>query len=692
MTPDPKDGIRSVDRTTNCRKQLVGSNEAADAYSVRSTNPTEQDESSSPPSRSRQAVVHFPSRPGFEEQKSFCKFGIDQPLVLDFVRKDGLSHSCSCPSAMDRTAFTISNNGPAAKFATLGSPSQAGSRRASLISEEDILKQRLIQKQFRHFFQNSRSRRQSLKANDQALVDLREWQQNRGAQSKYRFMIHPQGKFRMRWELVIVVLSVINCLIIPISVAYFRHFEPLSVMIFNLLSDIVFCIDIGLNFITGYEDKENVHSMVTMDPIKVRNHYLAGWFMVDFISSCPVDNLILPFIHLNSTDKHLSSSRTVYIAKFLALLRLLRICRLVRYLSRCQESFYTSSSWIYIRILNLSLLMLLVAHWNACLQFLVNFCLGFPDRCWIAQSNLQDAEWFEQWCWSLFNSVSQMFSISYGRVTPDTLVDVWFTMVGMLTGASVYALILANIATMWQHADVSRKLHRHKMREVEDYMSFRRFPRELRTRVRDYFERRYRGHVFNEDDILESMSDPLRESVMLHNCHATIRMVPFFATAEPAFINELVTKLRFDFYQPEDVIVSEGTIGTKMFFLQTGKVSVLNQDGRSLATLEDGSYFGELCLLIQCKRNAIVKAKTHCSIFTLGYEEFHEVLSRFPLIRSALETLTNDILETRERTMSAIQDNDETVASWSEFAARASKEDLRRVEIDKMCSDHFKGS
>lgn len=48
---------------------------------------------------------------------------------------------------------------------------------------------------------------------------------------------------------------------------------------------------------------------------------------------------------------------------------------------------------------------------------------------------------------------------------------------------------------------------------------------------------------------------------MLHNCHATIRMVPFFATAEPAFINELVTKLRFDFYQPEDVIVSEGTIG-----------------------------------------------------------------------------------------------------------------------------------
>lgn len=70
----------------------------------------------------------------------------------------------------------------------------------------------------------------------------------------------------MRWELVIVVVSVINCLVIPISVAYFRHFEPLSVMIFNLLSDIVFCIDIGLNFITG--EKQSLIFVEHMNNLK----------------------------------------------------------------------------------------------------------------------------------------------------------------------------------------------------------------------------------------------------------------------------------------------------------------------------------------------------------------------------------------------------------------------------------------
>ena len=73
-----------------------------------------------------------------------------------------------------------------------------------------------------------------------------------------------------------------------------------------------------------------------------------------------------------------------------------------------------------------------------------------------------------------------------------------------------------------------------------------------------------------------------------------------------------------------DLAVSFVT-GTKMFFLQSGKVTVENQNGELIATLEDGSYFGELALLMTCKRNATVRAKVHCSVFTLGFEDFHEV-------------------------------------------------------------------
>ena len=44
---------------------------------------------------------------------------------------------------------------------------------------------------------------------------------------------------------------------------------------------------------------------------------------------------------------------------------------------------------MYARVLNLALLMVIVSHWNGCIQFLVNYCLGFPPNCWIAISGLQ---------------------------------------------------------------------------------------------------------------------------------------------------------------------------------------------------------------------------------------------------------------------------------------------------------------
>lgn len=42
-------------------------------------------------------------------------------------------------------------------------------------------------------------------------------------------------------------------------------------------------------------------------------------------------------------------------------------------------------------------------------------------------------------------------------------------------------------------------------------MAYRKLPRDLRTRITDYFEHRYQGKFFNEDMILDELSERLRE-------------------------------------------------------------------------------------------------------------------------------------------------------------------------------------
>lgn len=68
--------------------------------------------------------------------------------------------------------------------------------------------------------------------------------------------------------------------------------------------------------------------------------------------------------------------------------------------------------------------------------------------------------------------------------------------------------------------------------------------------------------------------------------------MPFFTNADPNFVSEVVTKLKFEVYQPGDFIIREGTIGTRMYFIQEGIVDIVTKNGEVATSLSDGSYFG----------------------------------------------------------------------------------------------------
>lgn len=67
--------------------------------------------------------------------------------------------------------------------------------------------------------------------------------------------------------------------------------------------------------------------------------------------------------------------------------------------------------------------------------------------------------------------------------------------------------------------------------------------------------------------------------------------MPLFANADPNFVTAMLTKLKFEVFQPGDYIIREGTVGKKMYFIQHGVVSVLTKGNKEMK-LSDGSYFG----------------------------------------------------------------------------------------------------
>ncbi|KAG5889168.1 hypothetical protein JTB14_010810 [Gonioctena quinquepunctata] len=94
-----------------------------------------------------------------------------------------------------------------------------------------------------------------------------------------------------------------------------------------------------------------------------------------------------------------------------------------------------------------------------------------------------------------------------------------------------------------------------------------------------------------------------------------------------------------------DIIIKEGTIGTKMYFIQEGIVDIVMANGEVATSLSDGSYFGEICLLTNARRVASVRSETYCNLFSLSVDHFNAVLDQYPLMRRTMESVAAERFE-----------------------------------------------
>ncbi|VDL88617.1 unnamed protein product [Schistocephalus solidus] len=497
-----------------------------------------------------------------------------------------------------------------------------------------------LKEQFFAFFQPSDNKlAMKLFGSKSALNRERKRQQQEG-----KWIIHPCSSFRFYWDLIMLILLIANLIILPVAISFFNDDLRAHWIIFNSVSDAVFIADIAVKFRTGviandFEDE------IILDPKEIARRYVRSWFLLDLISSIPMDYIFWMLNKRENYNQILTAGRTLRIlrlAKLLSILRLLRLTRLVRYVSQWEEFLNIASK--FMGIFNLVLLMLLLGHWNACLQFLIPLLMAFPEDSWVQRCKLKDADWFEQYTWALFKAMSHMLSIGYGRFPPTSISEAWITIVSMMTGATCYALFVGHAAALIQSFDTSKRLYREKFKQVEEYMAYRKLPRALRQRIADYYEHRYQRKMFDEAQILAELSECLREQIINYNCRELVAAVPFFTYADPDFVSEVVTNLKFEVFQPGDLIIKEGTIGTKMYFIQEGMVDIITKDGEVATTLSDGSYFGEICLLTNAKRVASVRAVMYSNLYSLDRDSFVAVLNSYPLMRRTMESVAAERL------------------------------------------------
>ena len=249
--------------------------------------------------------------------------------------------------------------------------------------------------------------------------------------------------------------------------------------------------------------------------------------------------------------------------------------------------------------------------------------------------------------WSLMTTTT----IGYGDITPVSPSGRIFGLVAMIIGASVFAYGVTNVLELVSGMNQQEHAFREKMDRISSYMSFRNIPNSLRSDVRDFFlythrTKTERNMLEVEKEILGEMSPSLSHEVVLFVNRSIVDKVVFFRECDHRFFQRIVRSLEPSTFAPNELVMKEGEVGSKLYIISKGVVEMLKGENlQRIDTKSDGAHFGMISIIengpSQGKRICSVRTLTYCDFRTISKRAFNRGLRRYPGVKEDTSKLVD---------------------------------------------------
>ena len=364
------------------------------------------------------------------------------------------------------------------------------------------------------------------------------------------------------------------------------------------------------------------------DSKKLRRNYISKLaFKIDCLSIVPLDLFYFAW-GLNKV-----------------ILRLPRLLRLHRLLELRSTTETHSRFPNFLRLCFLVAMVLLIFHWNACFYFLLSKWIGFGSDTWVYPKLTSPGfdSLTRQYLFSLYWS-SRMLTTGETENPPQTNLELFFVTTDLTVGFLVFAAIVGQFGSMITHMLLVRREFLGQAEAVKQYMIFHGVGDDLQKRVVAWFDYMWetKKSSLDRDSVLCKLPKTLKTEIAVQVHLATLKQVKVFADVEPGLLKEIVLKLRSQVYSPGDYICKKGEPGREMYLVRSGRLQVIQEDTEAvIATLYEGSYFGEISILNLSdtgnRRTANVRSEGYSELLCLSKEDLLEALTEYPEARKLLE-------------------------------------------------------
>ncbi|KAK4874533.1 hypothetical protein RN001_013893 [Aquatica leii] len=441
------------------------------------------------------------------------------------------------------------------------------------------------------------------------------------------YMIHPFSNARERWDEVMMCVFFGLFILIPIKAAMSGIAWSIHVPKASL--DIICCCDIFISFASGYHNV--ITNKIILDRYKVAIYYLKTYFFIDFISSVAPTFMVF-FCDYSDTCK---------IFVYASYLKILRIGSFLHSLDRLRDvsGLLRQFSVYNFKIFKMVVICLIGFLWTTSFYHIYR----------VNKTNTKPLNFFKSLLYSCLGSLYNLLLIGYGLEKINDTDHMFYVSICLMIGVVLEVFIYAQALHMLHtNLSVSNK-YQNLMKQLQEFIRYKQLPDCMRKRILQFFDFKFEKSYFKESEILDTLSDNLKQDIVLCICQNLIEKVEFFHELPASLLMRMVKCMKSEIFLQGDVIVKAGGAGECMYFISSGTTAVYTDNGKeatNVCHLSDGCHFGEVSLIMDNeKRIATVVAIECCDLYTLSRKDFQKAVEPYPELKHNMKKLAEKRLQ-----------------------------------------------